>query len=282
MQRTFDVTGPAELDIRLASGDIEIDATLDGRVEVELTAHDEESQLLVDATRIELTERNGRPEVKIDVPKRRGGGFSLGMIFNRSGISCRVRCPSGSWVQAQSKSADLEAHGTLGSLNVSTASGDVEVDHVTGNVNVKSASADFEAREIEGSCSVQSASGDIEIHIAHGPLTLNTVSGDLTVGEAYDTVTANTVSGDQEHGAVMRGRVTASAVSGDVTIGVRRGSRAYLDCSTVSGDTTSELEVGSEEPTGDGPMVEIRAKTVSGDIRITRASAPIDTQEVHA
>jgi hypothetical protein len=30
------------------------------------------------------------------------------------------------------------------------------------------------------------------------------------------------------------------------------------------------------------PFVEIRAKTVSGDIRITRAPAPTDTQEVHA
>jgi hypothetical protein len=33
---------------------------------------------------------------------------------------------------------------------------------------------------------------------------------------------------------------------------------------------------------GDGPLVEIRARTVSGDIRITRAPAPTDTQEVYA
>ena len=108
------------------------------------------------------------------------------------------------------------------------------------------------------------------------------MSGDISIGEAYDNVNANSVSGDQDHGAVMQGVVAAHSVSGDVTIAVRRGSKAFLDCTTVSGDTTSELELTSDAPAGDGPLVEIRAKTVSGDIRITRAPAPADTQEVHA
>jgi len=281
MQKTFDVPGPVELDIRLASGDITIDPTLDGRVEVELTAYDEESQALLDETRIELHDRGGRPELLVDVPKRRGG-FSLGMLFSRQGIACEVRCPAGSDVQVRSKSADLEAHGTIGSLNVSTASGDVQADHVAGNVSVKSASSDISLGEIEGTTSIQTASGDITIEIAHGNANVNTASGDVTIHQAYDNVTANTVSGDQEHGAVMRGKVAAQSVSGDVTVAVRQGSRAYLDCSTVSGDTASELAVESTEPDGDGPLVEIRARTVSGDIRITRAPAPMDTQEVHA
>ena len=63
MQKTFEVSGPVELDIRLASGTIEIDPMLDGRVEVELTASDEESQRLIDDARVELSERHGRPFV---------------------------------------------------------------------------------------------------------------------------------------------------------------------------------------------------------------------------
>ena len=288
MQKTFEVSGPIELDLRLASGEIEIDPSLDGRVEISLEAHDDDSQRLIDEARVELQDHAERQRVIVDVPNRRGGGFSFGLVFGRSGITCRVRCPEASLVSVKSKSADVLARGTIGGLSVQTASGDVEVDRVLGDVSVKSASGDIEAREIGDGTSIQTASGDVHIEVARGSVTIATASGDVRIGEAYDDVSANTVSGDPDHGAVMTGTVAAHSVSGDVRIGVRRGSRVYLDCNTVSGDTSSDLELTPDAATGDGPLVEIRAKTVSGDIRITRAlarttEAPSEPdQEVHA
>ncbi len=281
MQQSFDVAGPAELEIRLASGDITVDATADGSVEVELSAHDEESQRLIDDATVELREHGGRPQVIVDVPHRRS--FTFGQIFGREGITCRVRCPQESGVSAKTKSADLVARGVLGGLNFQTASGDLEADRVAGGANVKNASGDVSIREVGAGVNVQTASGDVDIEIVRGPINVNSASGDVTIGEAYDNVSVNTVSGDQSHGAVMRGKVAAHTVSGDVSIAVRRGSKVFLDCNTVSGDTRSELELTGDVPEGDGPLVEIRAKTVSGDIRITRAPAPSDsTQGVHA
>jgi hypothetical protein len=274
MQKTFEVAGPVELELRLASGEIEIDPSLDGRVEIDLTAHDDESQRLIDEARVELQDHAARPRVIVDVPNRRGGGFSFGLVFGRSGITCRIRCPEASLVNVKSKSADVLARGTVGGLSVQTASGDVEAEHVLGSVNVKGASGDVKAREVKGGVNVQSASGDVQIDLVHGPVSIATASGDVRIGEAFDDISANTVSGDQDHGAVMTGHVAAHSVSGDVRIGVRRGSRAYLDCNTVSGDTSSELELTADAASGDGPLVEIRAKTVSGDIKITRAAAP--------
>ncbi len=287
MQKTFEVTGPVELELRLASGEMEIDPTLGGRVEIELSALDEESQRLVDEARIELQGHGDEQRVIVDVPHRRSGGFSFGLVFGRSGITCRVRCPEGSRVNAKSKSADLLARGTIGGLSVQTASGDIEVERVLGGVSAKTASGDIQAREVNGRLSIQTASGDVEIETVRGAASIATASGDVTIGEAYDDVSVNTVSGDQEHRAVMTGNVAAHSVSGDVRIGVRRGSRVFLDCNTVSGDTSSELELTADAATGDGPLVEVRAKTVSGDIRITRAAAaapaaPSETdQEVH-
>jgi len=279
MQKTFEVEGPVELDVRLTSGDIDVDPNTEGSVEIELIAHDEESQRLIDNARIELNPHGHRPTILVDVPQKRG--FSIS-IFGRSGIECRIRCPHDSGLSVRTKSADISARGVLGGLNVQTASGDVDIDRVSGGVNVKSASSDFSAREVGGGVNIQTASGDIDLSVARGPINVTSVSGDISIGEAYDNVNANSVSGDQDHGAVMQGIVAAHSVSGDVTIAVRRGSKAFLDCTTVSGDTTSELELSSDAPAGDGPLVEIRAKTVSGDIRITRAPAPADTQEVHA
>jgi len=282
MHQSFDVTGAVELDIRLAAGDVIVDPTLAGRVEVELIAHDDEAQRLADEARVELREGQGRQQVVVDVPQRRGG-FNFGVVFGRSGITCRIRCPQGSLVGAKTKSAGVAVRGTAGGLNVATASGDVEADRVEGNASLKSASGDLRIREVTGTLSVQTASGDVGVDVVHGAATVATVSGDLTIGEAYDNVSANTVSGDQRHSAVMQGRVAAHSVSGDVTIGVRRGSKVFLDCNTVSGDTSSELEPTGDVPAGEGPLVELRAKTVSGDIRITRAPAPSGhPQEVHA
>ena len=275
MQKTFDVEGPIRLEIDLAVGDIDVDATLDGKAEVELIAHDEESERLLEAARVEFA--NGR--LLIDVPKKRSG-FSFAIVFGQSGITCRVRCPEGSDVTTRTKSADVRVRGTVGSLSAATASGDTSAQHVRGDVQLKSASGDLGVSEAQGNVSAQTASGDVEIGVARGKVTANSASGDVSIGEAYGDVTVNTVSGDQQHGAVMRGRVTAQAVSGDVVIAVRRGSKAHLDCSTVSGDTSSELD-SIDAPNGDGPLVEIRAKTVSGDIRITRAHAPA-TEEVQA
>jgi len=279
MQKAFDIEGTPQLEIRLHSGEVEIDPTLEGRVEVELTAHDEESQRLVDEARVERHDKT----VVIELPNRRGG-FNLGFVFGRSGVTCRVRCPRGTGVSASTKSADVRARGAIGGLDVKTASGDVEALEALGGVNVKSASGDIRVDTVGGALNIQSASGDVEIGTVRGPVNIQTASGDVEIAAADDRVNAAVVSGDLELGAVMRGNVHAQSVSGDVAIGVRRGSRVFLDCNTLSGDTHSDLELQNDAPTGDGPLVEIRAKTVSGDIHIRRAPAPVssDAQEVQA
>jgi hypothetical protein len=265
--------------VRLASGAIEIETTPGDGVEVELIAHDEESQRLVDDARVELQERSGRPAVLVDVPQRRGFGISFG---GRGGVHCRIRCPHESGLSARTKSADVAVRGILGGLNVQTASGGVEADEVTGGANVRGASSDVSIRRV-GALNIQTASGDVEVEVATGPVNVQTASGDVNVGEAWDNVNVTTVSGDQHLGAVVTGTVRSQGVSGDIAIGVRRGSRVYLDCTTVSGDTRSELELSGDAPAGDGPELEIHARAVSGDIVIHRAPAPAaDWQEVNA
>jgi DUF4097 and DUF4098 domain-containing protein YvlB len=277
MKKTFEIDGPLQLDIQLASGDIQIDAGSHGTAEVELTAHDEASQELVDAATVALRGR----ELIVDVPQRRGG-FSISGLFGGRGISCRIVCPEGSAVKARTKSADLDVTGTLGGADVATASGDAKLDDVTGDLSFKGASGDVRVRDVGGRASVNTASGDIELGRVRGPVSANSASGDVSIAGADGDAKANTASGDVSLDAVLAGEVSVNSASGDVRLGIRRGSRAYLDCSTVSGDTRSELDVSGDEPQGDGPLVHVKARTVSGDITIVRAPAPAETQEVQA
>src|SRR5712692_8844308 len=177
MQKTFEVAGPIELEVKMTSGEIEVDATDEAdRVEVELTAHDEASQELIDTGRVELQQHQQRPHLIIDMQQRRGGGFNLGSLFSRSGITCRVRMPRSSSLTVRTKSAEIAARGTLSGANVATASGDVELDRVEGGVNVKSASADVRVREVTGGVNVQTASGDVEVDVVHGPVNVASAS----------------------------------------------------------------------------------------------------------
>jgi hypothetical protein len=278
VQRSFETNdSQVTLDLRVPSGEITIDPSLDGRVEVELIAHDEESQAIAEAARIEQS----GDRILVDVPSRKTG-FGLSFIFGRQGITCRVKCPPLSNADVRTKSADVEALGTLRKVNVATASGDVALQDVAADLNVKTASGDVRAGRVSGDATVNTASGDVMAELVGRTTRINAVSGDVRIGETVGEASVQTVSGDQRLEAVFGGSVNAQAVSGDVQIAVRRGAKVYLDCNTLSGDTSSDLDM-SGEPSGDRPLVEIRVKTVSGDIRITRAPAPADSaQEVHA
>jgi len=278
MQKSFETHDDhVTLDVRVPTGEITIDPSLDGRVEVELIAHDEESQAMADAARIE----QAGDRILVDVPSR-GRSFGLSFIFGRQGITCRVKCPPMSNADVRTKSADVQALGTLRRANVATASGDVSLQDVAADLNVKTASGDVRAGRVNGDATVNTASGDVVVELVGGTTRINAVSGDVRVGESVGEASLQTVSGDQRLEAVFGGSVNAQAVSGDVQIGVRRGAKVYLDCNTLSGDTSSELDMTGEPASGGARLIEIKVKTVSGDIRITRAPAPAEhTEEVH-
>ena len=67
--------------------------------------------------------------------------------------------------------------------------------------------------------------------------------------------------------ALCAGDLKVQSVSGDVDIGVGPGLALWLDVSSVSGSTSSDLELG-EKPGEGGIPVELRVRTVSGDIRV--------------
>jgi DUF4097 and DUF4098 domain-containing protein YvlB len=266
---TFDVAGPLRLDLRLPSGTISLESVDDARAHVELEAtHDsDELREIIENARIDLRPYADGQELVVDVHQKRFRFFD----FMRGEIVLRVQAPHGADVEISTASADTNGRGRWGSLKAQTASGDMYFDELTGDADVKSASADVELRDIAGRATVNTASGDVEIRRIGGDLIARSASGDVEVDEALGSVTIQTASGDQRIGAVTTGRITMQSASGDQTVGIRRGTRVFIDAKTMSGDTTSELDVGDEPVAGEGPEVELRATAMSGDIRIVRA-----------
>jgi DUF4097 and DUF4098 domain-containing protein YvlB len=265
----FDTPGLLTLDLRLPSGQIEIEA-VDGEqttVSLDATRDSEEIREVIDNARIEVRPRGNGHELVVDVQRKR---FKL-FDFMSGEIVLRVCAPHGADVQVSTASADVDARGRFGALRAEAASGDLRFMELAGRVDVKSASGNVELGHIGGEASINTASGDIRVDRIEGDATIRSASGDVEVQEAASSVTVQSASGDQRLGAVSSGRVVMQSASGDQIVGIRRGSRVHIDAKTMSGDTSSELVVGDEPPPGDGPTVELRATSMSGDIRILRA-----------
>jgi hypothetical protein len=282
---TYSTPGPVLLNLEIPAGRIEIETGNADETHVELEALSKSDDLreLVENTRIELMRRGDGHEVVVEAKVRHGVyiSFSRGpdIRFGGPEIRLRVSCPRGAELDIRTKTADVEARGEYGSVDVKTASGDVSVQQAGGDARLKTASGDVHLEEVGGRLGVNSASGDLHVGNVAGESDIQLVSGDVYIGEAGDSVSANTVSGDQRLGAVVKGRMELRAISGDIGIGIRRGSRVFVDANTVSGSTSSELELDdapSREAAPAGPLVEVFAKTVSGDVRIERAPAPLE------
>jgi DUF4097 and DUF4098 domain-containing protein YvlB len=191
-------------------------------------------------------------------------------------ISVRITCPHRSTLECDTASADVVVHGTIGDTRLRTASGDLSVERVVGELEAKGASGDVHVERVEGLAVVNTVSGDVNVEEALGGLYANAVSGDVHAGEISGDLTVKSVSGDHRIRAAGPGQIDLKAVSGDVQVAVRRGLRVRLDVNSVSGTIGSELEVG-DTPTGDGERQEatVRVRTVSGDVKISRAAEAI-------
>jgi len=256
---TFQTPGPVALVLRIPAGKIELEAIATSETRIELDAANADAE---EAVRIELRERGERSEVVVEAPRR---------FFGTDEYRLRISAPEGSSVEATAGPADIEARGTFGDFEAATASGDVIVQDVTGELRVKSASGDLIAQSVGGSASVQTASGDVILKTLGGEGTIRSASGDVVVKQAAAGLRVQTASGDQTVGSVTRGEVALQSASGDIEVGIARGSSVYVDAHSASGDMVSELELAEEAPSGEGPSVELRATTMSGDVRVVRA-----------
>ncbi len=125
---------------------------------------------------------------------------------------------------------------------------------------------------VDGDLSVKTASGDVDARAVGGPVAVHSVSGDVLLGRVTGSCTVGTVSGDVAIESLAAGGLRANAVSGDVHVAVERGLRLWIDAQSVSGSMRSDLDLGDASPTEESEtVVELRIRTVSGDVDIRRA-----------
>jgi DUF4097 and DUF4098 domain-containing protein YvlB len=260
-REAFETPGPLLLTVRVPSGDIDLETVEGTETVVEVSGSPE----LEEEARIELHPKRDGHEVTVIIEKRSG----LFRAF-REDVRIRVQSPPGADVEVSTASADTDARGDFGAVQINTASGDVDFDHV-GEAQVNSASGDVKLARVDGPLTVNTASGDLEVGRLQGEGKVRAASGDVSIDEADSSLKVQTASGDVEIESVREGEVTLQTASGDIQVGIKQGSKLWIDAKSMSGETSSELEIGDTPTDGEGPMVEVRATAMSGDIRVKRA-----------
>jgi len=207
----------------------------------------------------------------------------------KSAFTVHVTAPAASGVRIQSQSADVTVTGRADRLEAMTASGDTRVDEVTGRSVVQTASGDI-AITSTADCDLRTASGSIEVQSVTADAVVHSTSGDVRLSSTTGNVNARSVSGDVRVLDATSGRTEVVTVSGDVEIGIHAGVLTAVDLSTVSGSTVTDFQVTDDVPapadvedTEQGaeisfekaaqeePVLDLRVKTTSGNIRLRRA-----------
>jgi len=273
----FETPGSVSLHVRLPNGRVRVTTADEPRTSVELVSLGRRGADALEEVDVRVEERPGGHVVTIEQTAR----FRWGpiQITWDDAVEARITCPRGADLELSAASADLQVEGELGEVSARTASGDVSLGDVGRKLQVKTASGDVTVGRIDADASLVTVSGELEVAHVNSSLTARAVSGDVHLGVVAGALSLSTTSGDVRLDRVEAGEVRVQTVSGDARIGVGRGVRVWIDAASVSGDLQSELgladDVPAESEAADAEadsVVPLHVKTVSGDVKIVRAS----------
>lgn len=249
IEETFSLDGPASVECSFPAGSLTVETGPPGSATV--------------------TVDTARP----DAWRRSQTGDRISVVYERGFLSgggraqVRLTVPEGSSLNVTTASADVRSLVGLERVSISTASGNIDLTE-TGTVSIKTASGDVYVERVRNDLTVKSASGDVRAGHVEGATTITTASGDLNVEVAHGPLSATSASGDVRVARYLGDDVEASTMSGDLVLALPSGISVKLKAHTLSG----KVHLPERRPAQDGSArpVSVRAKSVSGDIRIGR------------
>jgi DUF4097 and DUF4098 domain-containing protein YvlB len=267
MHRTYAAEGPQQLYIEIPSGEVSVTTAEVDSVQVDVSGR-RADEVIVE-----------QRDQQIEVIAPSGVGFRTGS----SNLTVTITAPSRSGLATKLGSAGVVARGVLGAVRISTGSGSVtldevtepsevktgsgsiEVSHLHANSDLKTGSGEITVGRTDESVRLSTGSGDIEVGDARGPVALKSGSGDLMVGNAGGDTILSSASGDLRIGRISRGQAQLKNASGDIRLGIPGGTPVWTDVSSTTGRVRSTLSPTGAPAEGQD-FVEVRAKTVTGDI----------------
>jgi hypothetical protein len=275
-EKTFQVSGPVNLEVQTHSGDIIVRSGPVGVVSIR-------GRIFVGDHWLAGNRHAEVAEIEQNPPLRQDGNNVHIDYVNVHDISVdyEITVPADATVRTHSGSGDQTIEGIHGNADLQSGSGDMRLSRLTGEIRVQTGSGNVQAREIAGPVRGGAGSGDIEVEeTAAGDIDLHTGSGNITVHGIQGAFRAEAGSGDIIAEGTQTGAWEIRTGSGNVHVRLPANAAFDADLSTSSGTLDVEAPVTMTvqgrvqerrksivgKVRGGGPLLTLR--TGSGDIHI--------------
>ena len=275
-EKTFQVTGPVNLEVQTRSGDITVRGGPAGSVTIRGKIYVGDHWLFGNR-RGDVSEIEQNPPLHQD-----GNDIHIDYVTARDiSVDYEITVPADTAVHAHSGSGNQTIEGTHGNADLEAGSGDMRLSQLTGEIRLQTGSGDVRAREISGPVRGTAGSGNIELEeTGSGDIDLHTGSGNITARGIQGAFRGDAGSGDITAEGTMTGAWEIRTGSGNVHIRLPADAAFDANLSTSSGtlsvDAPLTMTVQGRvqdahksvmgKVRGGGPMLTLR--TGSGDIHI--------------
>jgi DUF4097 and DUF4098 domain-containing protein YvlB len=259
VEQTLDVEPGEILEVRVPSGNVEIETHGEDRVEI--------SGRVSGLLDLVVEHESGRVRVFTE-------GRGLPFAFGR--VDLRVRVPEEFGVDVVTSGGRIEIEELQGPVDAETSGGRIDLSQIEGDVRVRTSGGSIELREIEGDIEAFTSGGSIRGSEIDGPIDVGTSGGSIRLRDVSGAAEAETSGGSIE----VRFREPAPArlhtTGGTIEVELVTDEGYDVDAHTVGGKVELDdafVTSGRREKdrfvgtlNGGGPMIE--AETMGGSVRI--------------
>ncbi len=275
-EKTFQVSGPVDLEVQTHSGDIIVRSGPAGSVSIRGKIYVGDHWLF-GGRHADVSDIEQHPPLRQD-----GNSIHIDYVNVRDiSVDYEITVPEDTTIRTHSGSGDQTIEGTHGNADLQSGSGDMKLSRLTGEIRLQTGSGDVRAREISGPVRGGAGSGDIEVEeTGSGDIDLHTGSGNITVRGIQGAFRAEAGSGDITAEGTQTGAWEIRTGSGNVHVRLPANAAFDANISTSSGtldvgppitmtvqgrvQETRKSIIGKVR--GGGPLLSLR--TGSGDIHI--------------
>jgi Putative adhesin len=275
-EKTFQVSGPVDLEVQTRSGDIIVRSGPAGSVSIRGKIYVGDHWLF-GSRHTDVSDIEQHPPLRQD-----GNSIHIDYVNARDiSVDYEITVPADTTLRARSGSGNQIIEGTHGNADLQSGSGDMKLSRLTGEIRLQTGSGDVRAREIAGPVRGGTGSGNIEvIETGSGDIDLHTGSGNITARGIQGAFRAEAGSGDITAEGTQTGGWEIRTGSGNVHVRLPANAAFDANISTSSGTLDVDAPItmtvqGRLRETrksiigkvrGGGPLLTLR--TGSGDIHI--------------